>query len=91
MLLAINPDTPQPRLVARVAEVLKAGGVIAYPTDTTYGIGCSIFQKKGRPFASLRAPSECEGRSLRVTTELVRLLLRSGRLSEPRMNNPAAM
>jgi len=47
MLLAINPDTPQPRLVARVAEVLKAGGVIAYPTDTTYGIGCSIFQKKG--------------------------------------------
>jgi len=47
MLLAINPDTPQPRLVARVAEVLKAGGVIAYPTDTTYGIGCSIFHKKG--------------------------------------------
>ena len=47
MRLAINPDTPQPRLVARVAEVLQGGGVIAYPTDTTYGIGCSIFQKKG--------------------------------------------
>lgn len=47
MLLAINPDNPQPRLVARVVETLRKGGIIAYPTDTTYGIGCSIFNKKG--------------------------------------------
>lgn len=47
MLIAINPDNPQQRLVAQVAEVLRSGGVIAYPTDTTYGIGCSIFNKKG--------------------------------------------
>lgn len=47
MLLEINPIHPQPRQVARVVECLKNGGVIAYPTDTTYGIGCSIFNKKG--------------------------------------------
>jgi len=47
MLLEINPDNPQPRLIARAAEVLGGGGVIAYPTDTTYGIGCSIFNKRG--------------------------------------------
>ncbi|GFE58925.1 L-threonylcarbamoyladenylate synthase [Geobacter sp. AOG1] len=47
MLLAINPDNPQERLIAKVVEVLESGGIIAYPTDTTYGIGCSIFNKKG--------------------------------------------
>lgn len=47
MLLEINPENPQPRLIARVVEVLRNGGVIAYPTDTTYGIGCSIFNKRG--------------------------------------------
>ncbi|QXE85313.1 threonylcarbamoyl-AMP synthase [Geomonas nitrogeniifigens] len=47
MLLEINPHNPQPRLVAKVVEILKNGGVVAYPTDTTYGIGCSIFSKKG--------------------------------------------
>jgi tRNA threonylcarbamoyl adenosine modification protein (Sua5/YciO/YrdC/YwlC family) len=47
MLLAINPQNPQQRLIRRVAEVLKDGGVIAYPTDTIYGIGCDIFNKKG--------------------------------------------
>ena len=47
MLVEINPDNPQPRLIARVVEILNQGGVIAYPTDTTYGIGCSIFNKRG--------------------------------------------
>lgn len=47
MLLEIDPRHPQPRLIAKVADILRNGGLIAYPTDTTYGIGCSIFNKKG--------------------------------------------
>lgn len=47
MILAINPTHPQPRLIQRVVESLKQGGVIAYPTDTTYGIGCDIFNRSG--------------------------------------------
>ncbi len=47
MLLQINPQNPQPRMIAQVIGILKEGGVIAYPTDTTYGIGCSIFSKRG--------------------------------------------
>ena len=47
MLLEINPDNPQPRLVDKVVATLEQGGIIAYPTDTTYGIGCSIFNKQG--------------------------------------------
>lgn len=47
MLLSVNPHNPQTRNIARVTELLKRGGIIAYPTDTTYGIGCSIFNKKG--------------------------------------------
>lgn len=46
MLLKINPINPQERLIRRVAEHLKKGGVIAYPTDTFYGIGCDIMNKK---------------------------------------------
>jgi tRNA threonylcarbamoyl adenosine modification protein (Sua5/YciO/YrdC/YwlC family) len=47
MLIVINPDNPQQRLIAQVASALADGAVIAYPTDTTYGIGCSIFSRKG--------------------------------------------
>jgi tRNA threonylcarbamoyl adenosine modification protein (Sua5/YciO/YrdC/YwlC family) len=46
MLIEINPITPQLRLIRRVVDILKRGGVIAYPTDTYYGIGCDIFNKK---------------------------------------------
>lgn len=47
MLMEINPDNPQARLIAKVVDILEKGGVIAYPTDTTYGIGCSIMNKRG--------------------------------------------
>ncbi len=46
MLLKINPVNPQERLITRVADALKSGGIIAYPTDTFYGIGCDIMNKK---------------------------------------------
>ena len=46
MLLQIHPQNPQPRLISQVAECLKDGGVIVYPTDTIYGLGCDIFQPK---------------------------------------------
>ena len=47
MLLNVNPENPQGRLVERIVETLKQGGLIAYPTDTTYGIGCNIFNRRG--------------------------------------------
>ncbi len=43
MILTINPKNPQPRLIQRVVEVLEGGGVIGYPTDTIYGVGCALF------------------------------------------------
>ena len=46
MLLTINPDNPQQRLIGRVVGLLKSGGLIAYPTDTYYGIGCDIMNKR---------------------------------------------
>jgi len=46
MLLKVNPDNPQVRFVRRAADVLRDGGVLIYPTDTTYGIGCDLFNKK---------------------------------------------
>jgi tRNA threonylcarbamoyl adenosine modification protein (Sua5/YciO/YrdC/YwlC family) len=47
MILSINPQNPQQRLINRVCEVLEGGGIISYPTDTFYGIGCDLFNKKG--------------------------------------------
>ena len=46
MLLEIHPDNPQPRLISEVVDVLRNGGVIIYPTDTIYGIGCDIYNPK---------------------------------------------
>lgn len=46
MLLHIHPDNPQPRNIRSAVSTLSKGGVIIYPTDTIYGLGCDIFQHK---------------------------------------------
>jgi tRNA threonylcarbamoyl adenosine modification protein (Sua5/YciO/YrdC/YwlC family) len=46
VLLEINPINPPERKINQVVELLRNGGVIAYPTDTIYGIGCDIMNKK---------------------------------------------
>ncbi len=45
-IVEVDPVHPQPRLVERAAKVLEDGGLIAYPTDTYYGIGCDLESKK---------------------------------------------
>lgn len=47
MLLKINPQTPPDRLLNQVVDVLRRDGVVIYPTDTVYGLGCDIRSKKG--------------------------------------------
>ena len=44
--LKIHPQNPEMRKINRVVEVLRAGGVIIYPTDTVYGIGCDLMSRK---------------------------------------------
>lgn len=46
MLLEINAAHPEPRKLQRAVQILQAGGVIAYPTDTVYALGCDITQKR---------------------------------------------
>ena len=46
MHLKLHPRNPQGKHLTRAVEVLRGDGVIIYPTDTVYGIGCSIFSKQ---------------------------------------------
>ncbi|HNP96247.1 MAG TPA: L-threonylcarbamoyladenylate synthase [Cyclobacteriaceae bacterium] len=46
VLLPIHPDNPEPRKIAQVVKLLQNGGIIIYPTDTIYGIGCDLMNKK---------------------------------------------
>ena len=46
MLIQIHPDNPGARQVAQVVDILKTGGIIIYPTDTVYGLGCDIYNQK---------------------------------------------
>ncbi|MFH1044014.1 MAG: L-threonylcarbamoyladenylate synthase [Pseudomonadota bacterium] len=43
---AVHPTHPQPRLIAQAAAIIRAGGVIAYPTDSCYALGCQIGNKE---------------------------------------------
>lgn len=46
MLLNVHPDNPQPRHIKTTVNTLRDGGIIIYPTDTIYGLGCDIYQHK---------------------------------------------
>jgi len=46
MFLRIHPDNPEDRKIQQVLDCLRNGGLIIYPTDTVYGIGCDIFNSK---------------------------------------------
>ena len=46
MLLSLHPKDPQPRNIRTAVECIQNGGIIIYPTDTIYGLGCDIFQQK---------------------------------------------
>ena len=60
MLLRIHPENPNKREIKQVIECLKDGGIIVYPSDTVYGIGCDIFNKK-----SVEKIAKIKGRNLK--------------------------
>lgn len=45
--ISIHPKNPQQRLIDQAAEIVQQGGILVYPTDTTYGLGCGISNRKG--------------------------------------------
>ncbi|ADW16237.1 translation factor SUA5 [Desulfobulbus propionicus DSM 2032] len=59
-IVEINPINPQPRLIAQAVDILQHGGVICYPTDTMYGVGCDIFNQKAvkRVYQIKRRPKD---------------------------------
>ncbi len=44
----IHPDSPQPRLIKQAVEILRNGGVVAYPTDSCYALGCHLGDKSAQ-------------------------------------------
>jgi tRNA threonylcarbamoyl adenosine modification protein (Sua5/YciO/YrdC/YwlC family) len=46
MIIEINPQNPQQRLITRVVDIIRQGGIIVYPTDTLYGLGCNLMDKR---------------------------------------------
>ncbi len=47
MYFSINSQNPQMRLIRKAIEILQDGGIVIYPTDTVYGMGCDLFNKRG--------------------------------------------
>ncbi len=46
MLIKIYPENPNPREIKKIVQIIEDGGLVIYPTDTIYGIGCDITQPK---------------------------------------------
>lgn len=44
---SVHPDNPQPRLIRETVRILRAGGIMSYPTDSCYALGCMIGNKAG--------------------------------------------
>lgn len=59
-VLAVRPDAPDPRAIARAAEVLRRGGLVAIPTETVYGLGANALDPEaaGRIFAAKERPAD---------------------------------
>jgi tRNA threonylcarbamoyl adenosine modification protein (Sua5/YciO/YrdC/YwlC family) len=47
MYLEVHPENPQPRAISQAAEIVRGGGVIAYPTDSCYALGCRLGNREG--------------------------------------------
>ncbi len=45
MMLSVHPENPQDRAITKAVEILRNGGIIVYPTDTVYGLGCDLHNK----------------------------------------------
>lgn len=60
MIITINPKNPQLRLIRRVIEVIQKGGLIGYPTDTIYGVGCDLFNPEA--IGKIRRLKKIEGK-----------------------------
>lgn len=86
-VLHIHPNNPQMRFINRAVEILKEGGLIIYPTDTVYGLGCDIFQKKAiekiyqikpnldnKPLSFICADLKDISKYAKVSTQVYRLL-----------------
>lgn len=89
MIIEIDPDRPKPKQIRRVVDALKRGEVIIYPTDTCYGFGADIFNKKAiekvyqikgigkeRPFSFVCSDLSDISRYARVTDVAYRILKR---------------
>jgi tRNA threonylcarbamoyl adenosine modification protein (Sua5/YciO/YrdC/YwlC family) len=85
----VDPVHPQPRHIQRAAALLEGGGIVAYPTDTYYALGCDVFQKKAmerlaslkrrddrKPFAFLCADIAEVAKYAIVSNESYRLMRR---------------
>ena len=46
VIINIHPENPQPRLIKQVIDIMEKGGIIAYPTDSGYALGCTLGNKK---------------------------------------------
>ena len=81
MLIKINNINPQKRLITKVVDILKNGGIVAYPTDTYYGIGCDIMNKKaielGMGNSHFVEPTGLSSKNVSTAQDLARMVYAS--------------